>query len=96
MKNAYDLGATQYASYHRYGKPVIYHPNAAADGKEAKADATREARLRLDLRAAKGPFAVEWYRAGDGSALDGGTVEGGEQRDLHWTGADVVLRLLKK
>src|SRR5262245_7220396 len=77
---------------------LVYHPNAAADGKEAKVDVARRARLRLDLRGAAGRFAVEWYRAEDGIAHGGGTVEGGAQRDLTspWKGADVVLRLLKE
>ena len=76
---------------------LIFHPNAAADGKESKVDASRKASLRLDLRGASGRFAVEWYRAEDGVVHDDGTVEGGEQRDLTspWTGSDVVLRLLK-
>ena len=76
---------------------LIFHPNAAADGQESKVDASRQASLRLDLRGSSGRFAVEWYRAEDGAVHDGGTVEGGEQRDLTspWTGSDVVLRLLK-
>ncbi len=77
---------------------LVYHPNAAADGREAKADAKKKARLRLDLRAAQGTFAVEWYRAEDGSVHDGGTVAGGQEAALvsPWTGHDVVLRLLRR
>lgn len=76
---------------------LVYHPNAAADGKEARVDATKSARLRLDLRAVRGRFAVEWYRALDGAAQDGGTVAGGRQREFTspWAGHDVVLRLTR-
>lgn len=82
------LGTTEY---------LIYHPNAAADGRDAKADDAKQARLRLDLRAANGRFAVEWYRAHDGVAQRGGAIEAGDSRDLTapWQGADVVLRLVK-
>ena len=75
---------------------LIYHPNAAADGKTARCQADRTARLRLNLRAATGKFKLEWYRARDGVALDGGTVEGGAYLELvsPWEGADVVLRLV--
>lgn len=77
---------------------LIYHPNAAAEGRDAKVDASRKARLRLDLRAAKGPFAVEWYRAEDGLVHDGGTVEGGHAAEFisPWAGHDVVLRMLRR
>jgi hypothetical protein len=77
---------------------LIYHPNAADDGKEAKVDAARTARLRLDLRGAAGRFAVEWYRAEDGKSQAGGEVSGGDWRELiaPWTSADVVVRLLHK
>jgi len=76
---------------------LIYHPNAAADGRGAKADDAKQARLRLDLRAARGRFAVEWVRAHDGVAQRGGAIEGGDYRELTspWLGADVVLRLVK-
>jgi len=76
---------------------LIYHPNAAADGKETRVEASRKAGLRVDLRGASGRFAVEWYRTADGTVHDGGTVEGGEQVDLRspWMGEDVIVRLLK-
>jgi hypothetical protein len=76
---------------------LVYHPNAAADRQEAKADPNRTARLRLDLQDAAGPFTVEWYRAVDGTTHDGGAVEGGRMTDMvaPWAGHDVVLRLSK-
>lgn len=76
---------------------LVYHPNAAADGQNARPDAARTARIELDLRAANGKFVVEWYRAEDGTARDGGTVEGGQVVELiaPWAGHDAVLRLHK-
>ena len=77
---------------------LVYHPNAASDGKAAKVDAGRKARLRLDLKAAAGTFRVEWYHPEDGQAHDGGTVEGGDPRDRTspWKGSDVVVRLVQQ
>lgn len=74
---------------------LVYHPNAADDAQEARPDPQATARLRLDLRAAKASFTVEWYRVEDGAVCDGGTVEGGKPVDVRspWTGHDVVLRL---
>lgn len=76
---------------------LVYHPNAAADRRDAKVDPNRAARLRLDLRDASGPFAVEWYRALDGIAHDASIVEAGRTADMvaPWAGHDVVLRLSK-
>ncbi|MBN2313364.1 MAG: DUF5060 domain-containing protein [Sedimentisphaerales bacterium] len=76
---------------------LVYHPNAAADEKEARCRADKTPRFRVDLSAAKGTYKVEWYRPKDGVALNGGTVEGGAYRDLvsPWEGVDVVLRLVK-
>lgn len=76
---------------------LIYHPNAAADGREAQVS-EKTARLRLDLREAKGRFAVGWYRAADGTAQKGQAIAGGRQVELTapWPGADVVVRLLKQ
>jgi hypothetical protein len=76
---------------------LVYHPNAADDGREAKPDAKRKARLRLDLRSAKGPFSVEWYRAADGFVHADGNIAGGREVELvsPWTGHDVVLRLVQ-
>ncbi|MCI0535134.1 MAG: DUF5060 domain-containing protein [Verrucomicrobiales bacterium] len=75
---------------------LIYHPNAADDGRDARADVTKAARLKLDLRAAQGKFAVEWYRAADGVAQAGEAVLGGDWRDLSspWKGHDCVVRLV--
>ncbi|HEX5447431.1 MAG TPA: hypothetical protein VFW87_26690, partial [Pirellulales bacterium] len=72
-------------------------PNAAADGREAKPQSERKARVLLDLREADGPFAVEWYRAHDGIAQQGEQVAGGTEVELvaPWPGHDVVLRLIK-
>ncbi|HEV3262213.1 MAG TPA: DUF5060 domain-containing protein [Gemmataceae bacterium] len=77
---------------------LVYHPNAASDGKTAGVDKTRTARVRIDMKSAPGTFEVEWYRAYDGTAKRGGTVQGGSLRDFAapWRGSDVVLRLLKK
>ena len=75
---------------------LIYHPNAAANGKEARADISRNARLRLDLRDTRGPFSVEWYRVEDGVTYDVGIIQGGKEIDLAspWTGHDVVIRMV--
>ncbi len=74
---------------------LIYHPNAAGEGRETKPDTARKARLRLDLRGARERFAVEWYRAEDGVAQKGVAIEGGREIELisPFTGHDVVLRL---
>ena len=76
---------------------LIYHPNAASDGKEARVDASRQARWRLDLRAARGRFTAEWYRAEDGAVDESGAVEG--EREIvciaPWTGQDAVLHLTR-
>jgi len=77
---------------------VIYHPHAAADAQSAQPKPDAQARLRLDLRRAPGTFAVEWYRAEDGETLAGGHVTGGDWRELvsPWTGADIVVRLMRE
>lgn len=76
---------------------LIYHPNAAADAREAKPNTERKARLHLDLRQAAGPFEVEWYRADDGMSQAGELIAGGKQVELiaPWPGYDVVLRLFR-
>lgn len=78
-----------------YEEFLVYHPNAAADGREAKPQSKRMARLRLDLRQAVGPLTAEWYRAEDGMAQRGEHVAGGKEVALTapWPGHDVVLRL---
>lgn len=80
-----------------YEEFLLYHPNAAADGRQAKVHAGRKARVRLDLRKADGPFAVEWYRVHDGIAQEGERVAGGAEVELvaPWPGHDVVLRLVR-
>lgn len=77
---------------------LVYHPHAAADGKEAAVSRTGAARLRIDLRAAAEPFAVEWYRARDGVSETGTPIEGDREVELTapWSGEDVVLRLQRK
>ncbi|MGH9338857.1 MAG: DUF5060 domain-containing protein [Acidobacteriota bacterium] len=77
---------------------LIYHPNAAADGRDAKVEAKITPRVRVDLKKAQGPFAVEWYRAHDGQAEDGGMIDGGHAIELTapWKGHDVVVRLFRK
>jgi hypothetical protein len=77
---------------------LIYHPHAAADGQAAQVNSAAAAQLRLDLRAAKGTFSLEWYRALDGQSQNGTDVTGGDWRELTapWTGADVVVRLLER
>lgn len=77
---------------------LVYHPNAAADGREAVVDSLRTPQFRLDLRNANGRYAVEWYRVEDGQTQPGNDVAGGGQRELTapWAGADVVLRLLRR
>ncbi len=76
---------------------LVYHPNAAAEGKAAQLDVSRAARVRIDLTQAQGPFRVEWFRAHDGATQAGPEVPGGAWQDLTapWTGQDVVLRLLQ-
>jgi len=76
---------------------LVYHPNAAADGKEARVNDSRNAGLKLDLQDAHGRFSVEWYSAEDGTSQDGGMIEGGRKIEFvsPWTGQDVVLRLVK-
>lgn len=77
---------------------LIYHPHAAADEQAAEVNSSGAAQLRLDLRAAKGTFSVEWYRALEGQSQNGTDVTGGDWRELTapWSGADVVVRLLER
>lgn len=78
-----------------YSDFLIYCPHAAADDQAAQVNATQRARLRLNLQNTSGRFTTEWYRAADGLAQIGPTIDGGQQHDLAspWIGADVVLRL---
>jgi hypothetical protein len=99
-------GNEEFLIYH----PNATSVSQPADGSETKSDRKRAegrahivdrdktARMRVDLRAALGTFGVEWFRPHDGTAQDGGTVEGGGMRDLAapWKGFDVVLRLVKR
>lgn len=77
---------------------LIYHPNAAADGKDARVDGAKTPGVVVDLSAASGRFTVEWYRAGDGTTQPGGTIEGGQSPTLRsaWRGQDCVVRLRRE
>jgi hypothetical protein len=55
---------------------LVYHPNAVADGKAARVDESKTARMRLDLRDAPETFQVEWFRAYDGVSAQGDPMEG--------------------
>jgi hypothetical protein len=74
---------------------LVYHPNAAADGKEATVDVQRAARVTIALGGSAGRFAVEWYRPDNGAMAGGTCVMGGGSATLiaPWKGADVILRL---
>jgi len=77
---------------------LIYHPNAAADEQPAQVNMARAVQFRLDLRVAEGNFSVEWYRAEDGQSKSGAQVTAGDWCELTapWSGADVIVRLLKR
>lgn len=74
---------------------LIYHPHAAEDDQRARPRETQTAAVVVDLRGAKGMFAVEWYRAADGVVHAGRTITGGDWRQLTapWQGHDCVVRL---
>ena len=74
---------------------LVYHPNALADGKAARVDASKTARVRIDLRDAPGSFQVEWFRAYDGVSAPSEKIAGGAAREFvaPWKGKDVLLRL---
>lgn len=74
---------------------LIYHPNAAADGRDACVDAATTPSVVVNLNAVSGTFAVEWYRVTDGTAKNDGVVEAGGFRTLRspWHGEDCVVRL---
>jgi hypothetical protein len=101
-------GNEEYLIYHPNARLMAEAKSAASGATEGIAqaarlrepryltvDGERAARLRVDLREAKGTLRVEWFRAADGLAQDGGTIQGGGYRELiaPWTGCDVVLRL---
>lgn len=77
---------------------LIYHPNAAADGKDARVDVVKTPGVVVDLSAASGRFAVEWYRVTDGTAQLGGIIGAGKLRTLRspWHGEDCVVRLRRE
>lgn len=75
---------------------VIYHPHAAADGQQARPLADKAAGVIVDLSAARGNFAVEWFRVDSGESQSAADIAGGGARTLRapWPGVDCVLRLL--
>ncbi|MGH8246685.1 MAG: DUF4038 domain-containing protein [Gammaproteobacteria bacterium] len=77
---------------------LIYHPNAAADDRNTRADTSKTPSVILDLSAAGGKFTVEWFRAADGTAQPGGVLEGGKPQTLRspWRGQDCVVRLSRE
>jgi len=77
---------------------LLYHPNSASAGRDAQADATRAARLWLDLSTVSGQFDVEWLRPHDGVNARGAPVEGGRRIELTspWVGHDAVVRLVRR
>ena len=52
----------------------------------------------VDLSAADGRFAVEWYRTEDGKIQQGGDITGGKSMTFvpPWPERDVLLRLVRK
>ena len=74
---------------------LIYLPNATSDDREMKSNPARAPQVSVDLGGAEGTFRVEWFRALDGVAQDGGTVNGGGMRVLRspWRGEDCVVRI---
>ena len=98
VKDADDAPADRAPKLMRRGHNefLIYHPNAAADGREARPDANKSAGVILDLSAARGDFAAEWFRADNGESQAGGRITGGQSHTLRapWKGVDCVLRLL--
>jgi hypothetical protein len=77
---------------------LIYHPNAAADGQNARPYADRAPAMTIDLGAAPGQFEVEWLRANDGVTQTDSLLKGGTPQTLRspWKGADCILRLRRK
>jgi len=76
---------------------IIYHPHAdpALDDQHTRPIADKAASFTVDLSAAHGRFAVEWFRADTGAAEAGTEVTGGTPQTLRapWPGVDCVLRL---
>jgi hypothetical protein len=77
---------------------LIYHPNANSADRAARVDATKPARLRLDLTGAPGRFTVEWFRPYDGVTAVAPALPGGRVVELTapWPGHDAVLWLRKE
>lgn len=79
-----DLASTRYCLAIRGKEYVVFLP----EGGEAT----------VDLSAASGKFAVEWYRVEDGKSQAGDNIVGGKEIQLAspWSEHDVVLRLVRK
>ncbi|MGH7946503.1 MAG: DUF5060 domain-containing protein [Opitutaceae bacterium] len=77
---------------------LVYHPNAVADDRNTRTDESKTPGVVVDLSAASGTFAIEWYRASDGVAQSGADVEGGRRQTIHspWQGYDCVVRLKRR
>lgn len=77
---------------------LIYHPNAAQDGKAAAPRTEAPAQLTLDLRDVNGRFAVEWFDPATGRSFPGQDVRGGTSIELAapWSGGDAVVWLASK
>ena len=74
---------------------LIYHPNSSGRAEEVNVNAGRTASFELELSAASGTFAVEWFRCADGVTVAGPSINGEGKRSLTapWAGEDVVCRL---
>lgn len=77
---------------------LIYHPNAAADGQQARPAADRTASAIVDLGTSSIIYSVEWLRADTGATQAGAAITGGGKHTLRapWSGVDCVLRLVRR
>ena len=100
VKDADDATGVRSPKLMRRGQQefLIYHPNAAADDRNTRAEESKTPGVVLDLSAAGGKFAVEWYRADDGTDQPGAALEGGKPQTLRspWRGQDCVVRLKRQ
>jgi hypothetical protein len=74
---------------------VVYHPNAAAAGRDADLDHSGPARIRIN-GLPDGEYRVDWVRAFDGEIKLGETVAGRQTRILTapWVGEDVIAHIV--
>ena len=77
---------------------LIYHPHAAADDQHTRPIADKAAGVIVDLGAASGTFAVEWFRADNRASQTDANITGGQSHTLHapWKGVDCIVRLMLK